>query len=332
METWFTTKERYTIAIYEELSKFILNNQFRKSVDTNGLLPTGDPVGTIRLVRDENAIYSWDGSAWVKSNAVGTQNLESVLANGNTTSNEIIIANEGGSATYRSVGINIGSGTFTLDSVNGAYNIQNLITFDKNSGYIDVQNGATFRLFDPVNADYVNIYTEDSSFVFTDQFGNSTTIGPNILSFSQAPTLTGVTVNFRTITGQVSRIFFDPTEYGHVAYTNPEVIRHTSGTVLNLSNLDPSGLKNQFMIVIDPSTTLSDLTINIPSTFNAPHRLYISFGGLITAGSVVNNLVWTGPILFGGTLPASANAGDGYIFIKDTPDILTPNVFTYRVF
>lgn len=84
---------------------------------------------------------------------------------------------------------------------------------------------------------------------------------------------------------------------------------HTTGATVTINN-------NISILYVNPATTLASLTITLPATPVNGQEVKISFGGTVTAGSVITTLSIvgnTGHTILGNSI-VTADAGDGYIF------------------
>jgi hypothetical protein len=74
---------------------------------------------------------------------------------------------------------------------------------------------------------------------------------------------------------------------------------------------------NRSILYVNPASTLATLTITLPSTPVNGQEVKISFGGTLTAGTVVTSLSIIGNVgqtILGSSSITSASAGDGYVF------------------
>jgi hypothetical protein len=100
----------------------------------------------------------------------------------------------------------------------------------------------------------------------------------------------------------------------------PVVQTHTSGSTVTVND-------GTNVLIINPTSTISSLTITLPATANTDGTLKIFFGGTLTSGSVVTSLTIignTGQTILQAAAPTSANAGESVGYF------LAPSSTTWR--
>lgn len=97
---------------------------------------------------------------------------------------------------------------------------------------------------------------------------------------------------------------------GSSAFVSDSIQTHTSGATVTINNAVN-------IIYINPASSISTLTITMPSTPHQLKELQVYFGGTITTGTVVTSLTVTGntgQTILQATSPSSVEAGECIVY------------------
>ncbi len=239
-----------------------------------------------------------------------------------------------GSTGPANINLPIGSGTLALTSdIANIYNVDGTITSNRivsSSGAnltfnIDgnivfnalgndlIIEGSTGVFIGGLNTGVVNLFYPNSvlaalsintdGVVYQDLGNNSI----RLQGFGEADIndSTGVNYSGLKFNSLVPKKYVDDSELT----TDREQV-HTTGNAITVFN-------NRSILYVNPASTLATLTITLPSTPVNGQEVKISFGGTLTAGTVVTSLSIIGNVgqtILGSSSITSASAGDGYVF------------------